>query len=86
VEIVFVSEDGGCRAMADYVLSSRMPWKVVRCQDRDKLAALRALRGAALPGLLLLDTSGNVLVSSWDEAGTSAPRAALAAIRQHLSQ
>lgn len=77
VEIVFVSDDAGCRAMADYIASARMPWPALACRERDRLAWLARARGAALPGLLVYGPDGRLAITSWTRAGNSRPRDAL---------
>lgn len=81
VEVVFFSDDTGCRAMGDYILSSRMPWPAVRCEDRRRFPDLRRARGHALPGLLVYDASGALVASSWSRDGTSRPRRTLAELQ-----
>lgn len=82
VEIVFVSDDAGCGAMTDYIRTARMPWPSVACGQRDRLGWLRRARGAALPGLLVYDRAGPLLVTSWTRAGHSAPRRAADALER----
>ncbi len=77
VEIVFVSDDADCRRMADYILSMRMAWPALGCRDRARLAWLQRARGAALPGLLVYNAKGRLLVTSWSPTGRSRPGAAL---------
>lgn len=74
VEVVFVSDDAGCEAHRDYIARSRMPWLALPCGRRGS-AKLRALRGAALPGLIAFDRQGRTVANSWREDGTSIPRA-----------
>lgn len=71
VEFVFVSDDGGCRQMTDYVLSARMPWPVIACRERGRLTWLQRKRGAALPGLLVYRTDGELILTSWSRRGNS---------------
>lgn len=73
VEVVFVSDDATCRAGHDYARTSRMPWLILPCDER-RQAGLRALGGAALPGLVLVDGDGNLRRTSWDAQGRSEPR------------
>jgi thiol-disulfide isomerase/thioredoxin len=77
VEFVFFSEDGDCRRMADYVASARMPWPVIACRDRARLAWLQRSRGSALPGLLVYGVGGRQVISSWSQNGLSRPIRAL---------
>lgn len=81
IEVVFVSDDADCRRMTDYVVQSRMPWPVVGCRHRDRLAWLQRARGATLPGLLLFDVNGRQWLSSWTRSGMSRPRDALRQIQ-----
>ena len=83
VEIVFVSDDAGCRAMADYIAAALMPWSAVACRDRGRLGWLR--RGAALPGLLAYGPDGRLLITSWTRGGNSRPRDALARLERLAS-
>lgn len=78
VEIVFVADEG-CAAALDYARTLRMPWLLLPC-DPARTARFRKLGRSALPGLVLLDADGRMLVSSWRTDGTSAPRTALARI------
>lgn len=82
VEIVFVSDDAGCRPMQDYMTSSRMAWPALACPHRDRLAWLQRARGKALPGLLVYDTEGRLLASSWSSSGNSSPRRTLADLQR----
>lgn len=82
VEIVFVSDDAGCRAMTDYIMTARMPWPAVACRDRARLTWLQRARGAALPGLLVYDRAGKLLINSWSRTGHSSPRKALNALER----
>lgn len=77
VELVFVSDDAGCRSMADYIVTARMPWPAVACRERERLAWLQRARGAALPGLLVYGPDGRLVITSWSRAGNSRPRDAL---------
>jgi thiol-disulfide isomerase/thioredoxin len=78
VEILFVADES-CAAALDYARTVRMPWLLLPC-DPARTARLRRLGGSALPGLVLLDATGNVSASSWHANGTSGPRATLARI------
>ena len=76
-EVVFVSDDATCAAAEDYMRQARMPWLGLPCHGRAHAGRLQAKRGAALPGLLVYDRSGRLLVTSWTRLGASHPRAAL---------
>lgn len=76
VEVVFVADEG-CVAALDYARTMRMPWLLLPC-DPARTARLRRLGRSALPGLVLLDPDGKMLLSSWRSDGTTAPRATLA--------
>ncbi|WP_298091997.1 thioredoxin-like domain-containing protein [uncultured Sphingomonas sp.] len=80
VEIVYVGDDAGLAAHRDYVMRERMPWLLVRYDDPARIR-LRALGGAALPGLLLLTREGELLGSSWRDDGSSVPASFLEAVR-----
>lgn len=75
-EVVFISDDTGCGAQRDYVVRSRMPWPMLPCGSRAR-ARLRALGGPALPGLLVLDRMGGIVLTSW-RGGRSYPAETLA--------
>lgn len=78
VEIVFVSDDGGCRAVTDYIRVARMPWPAVACRERERLSWLQRARGGALPGILVYDRAGRLVLTSWSRSGASSPRRTLA--------
>ncbi len=82
VEIVFVSDDRSCPRMAEYITAARMPWPVVACRERDRLAWLQRARGAALPGLLVYQADGTLVATSWSASGNSRPREALAELER----
>lgn len=75
VELVFVSEDGGCGAQREYVVRSRMPWPMLRCGSASR-ARVRRFGGPALPVLVAVDREGEAVVDS-RVGGRSTPAAAL---------
>jgi hypothetical protein len=79
IEVVFVSDDASCAAALDYARTSRMPWLLLPC-DHERRRRLRALGGAALPGLVTLDRTGRLTGTSWHPDGSSAPRRMLKAL------
>lgn len=87
IEIVFVGHDGSCAAEQDYARASRMPWLLLPCRHRARRERLRTAGGAALPGIMLVDRNGALLLSSWRADGSSRPRAMLGRImaRQPLT-
>ncbi len=80
-EIVFVSDDSGAGAMADYMIRSRMPWLGLPYDVGRRSPQVQALRGLALPGLVVLDRQGQVRIDSWVRPGDSRPRDALQQLR-----
>ncbi len=79
IEVVLVSDDATCAATLDYARTSRMPWLLLPCDPRRR-AALRALGGKALPGIVVVDRTGAPEASSWRARDDSAPRALLATL------
>ncbi len=69
---MYVGHDSTVQAHRDYVIRERMPWLLAR-HDAPATRQLRALGGKALPGLLLMDMSGQLLRTSWTADGASAP-------------
>lgn len=80
-ELVFVSADGSCEAMGDYIRRKRMPWMFIGCRKRDGLPQIKRLRGDALPGLVVVNREGAVVESSYDALGGSLHRETLARIQ-----
>jgi hypothetical protein len=76
VELVYVGDDASAAAQREYMARARMPWPAVRW-DAPARRRLRAEAGAALPGMLVLDRTGEVVLTSW-RAGRSFPADALA--------
>jgi thiol-disulfide isomerase/thioredoxin len=79
IEVVFVSDDATCAAARDYARTSRMPWLLLPC-DHERRRRLRALGGAALPGIVTLDRTGLMTGTSWHPDGSSSPRRVLKAL------
>lgn len=66
MEIVFVSLDSNAKAMQQYMLKKGMPWPAVKFEKRSSLSLLSQIEGPGIPHLVLVDTKGKVLKSSYE--------------------
>lgn len=82
IEVVFVSDDASARAMADYVVQARMPWPCLSHEAARRSRRIQALRGLALPGMVVLDRANQTVIDSWVRPGDSRPHGALAGLRE----
>ena len=85
-EIIFISFDKSRFNWETYLRESKMPWLAI---DYDQLAGMdqvKALGGAGIPSLLLLDATGHVLASSYDGDKYLGPQNTLAALDKIFAQ
>lgn len=79
-ELVFVSSDRSRFGWESYIQEAKMPWLAV---DYDQLAGLegvKSLGGGSIPSLLVLDSAGRIVASSYDGEKYLGPQNALAAL------
>jgi len=65
-EVVYVSQDSSEADMRRYMRHANMPWPGISPRRLRTLPAIQALAGAAPPNLVLIDTNGHVIASTWE--------------------
>lgn len=80
VDVAYVGDDASAVAQVEYIARTRMPWPALPWTSPAR-RRLRSLGGEALPGLVVLDRAGGVVLTSW-RAGRSYPAATLERLLQ----
>ena len=77
-EIVFFSSDRSQYAMEKYMRDENMPWLAIDFAKLKDKAALRKNAGDGIPSLVLVDSSGNTISSSFANGQYLGPKKVLA--------
>jgi nucleoredoxin len=77
-EVVFFSSDKSQYAMEKYMRDENMPWPAIDFTKLKDKAALKKNAGDGIPSLVLVDSSGNVISSSYSEGKYIGPQKVLA--------
>ena len=64
-EIIFVSSDKSADGMATYMRESGMPWPAIEYSKLANVQALQKYAGKGIPDLVIVDSSGKVLIDSY---------------------
>jgi nucleoredoxin len=72
-EIVFYSMDRSAYSMAKYMRDERMPWPAIDFGRLKEKEVLRKNAGNGIPSLVLVDSDGNLISSSYDGAKYRGP-------------
>jgi len=79
-EVVFYSSDRSQYAMEKYMRDENMPWLAVDFAKLKDKEALRKNAGNGIPSLVLVDSAGNVISSSYADGKYRGPQQVLADI------
>ena len=77
-EIVFYSSDRSQSAMEKYMRDENMPWLAVNFSKLGDKASLKKDAGTGIPSLVLLDSDGNLISSSFENGKYRGPQQVLA--------
>lgn len=83
-EIIFVSADKTPEAMQFYMQSTGMPWPAIDYAKRPDLSALTKYAGEGIPDLVIVDSSGKVLLDSYAGGKYVGPATVLAQLESLL--
>jgi nucleoredoxin len=79
-EIVFFSEDKSQYAFETYMRETNMPWLAIDYAKVKNKDALQKIAGNGIPSLVLVDSSGNILSSSYNGSQNFGPEKVMADI------
>ena len=79
-EIVFYSHDRSQYAMEEYMREANMPWPAINFAQLKTKQALTKDAGSGIPSLVLFDSSGNLISSSYADSKYRGPQQVLADI------
>ncbi len=82
LEIIFISADRSRFGWETYIRETKMPWLAVDYDQLAGLAGVRDLGGKSIPSLLVLDSRGRIVASSYDGEKYLGPQNALTALDQ----
>ena len=77
-EIVFYSHDRSQYDMEEYVREANMPWPVINFAQLKSKQALTKDAGSGIPSLVLFDSNGNLISSSYSGSKYRGPQQVLA--------
>jgi nucleoredoxin len=77
-EIVFFSFDRSREGWQDYLRETRMPWLAIDYDQLGTLSGLKQICGDGIPSLVLLDATGHVLSTSYDNGKYVGPQKVVA--------
>ena len=83
-ELIFVSEDKGEIAYADYMRKNAMPWPAVRFSDV-KEPAVNQFSGKSIPWLAVVSRSGSALTKNAEGGAYAAPEQIMQAVDTFLA-
>ena len=76
-EVIFVSSDRSEDDMANYMKEDKMPWPALEYSKVSKRSPITGIGGRGIPDLVVIDTDGNVLSSSYEGETYLGPRKVL---------
>ena len=79
-EVIFVSADRSRFGWETYIRETKMPWLAIDYDQLRDLPEIQKLGGASIPSLLVLDSGGHVIASSYEGEKYLGPRHALEAL------
>jgi nucleoredoxin len=77
-EIVLYSFDKSAADMEGYMRESHMPWPAIDFEKREEKAELKKTYGGGIPSLMLFDSTGKLISSSFDGQKNLGPQKVLA--------
>jgi thiol-disulfide isomerase/thioredoxin len=79
-ELIFVSADRSRFSWETYIRETKMPWLAIDYDQLRGLAEIQKLGGASIPSLLVLDSGGHIIATSYEGEKYLGPRNALGAL------
>ena len=76
-EVIFVSSDQSEEEMEGYMIEDKMPWPALEFDKKKKKSPIVGIGGRGIPDLIILDSEGKILSSSYEGDNYVGPRKVL---------